>query len=112
MVRDQIVFRNIVFDILLLAFAILLITSPVWFDINDIAYDIGGILDYANKNLIPHNISDYWMLIPIGIIGIWRWSVWTIKKIISLGYTPIVLPAVGKGSPPAWKKPSMSIITP
>ena len=112
MIGDQTVFRNIVFDILLLAFAILLITSPVWFDLKDITYDIGGIVDYANRNLIPHNISDYWLLIPIGIIGVWRWSVWTIKKIISLGYSPIALPAADKNSSYSLKKPSMSIITP
>ncbi len=30
-----------------------------------------------------------WLYIPLGIIGIWRWTVWTIKKICSLYYKPI-----------------------
>ena len=112
MMENQTIFRNIVFDILLLTFVILLISSPVWFDIKDITYDISGLLDYANRNLIPHNISDYWILIPIGIIGIWRWSVWTMKKIISLGYSPIAPPAASANSSYGRQKTSLSIITP
>lgn len=37
-------------------------------------------------NFIKDNLAILLFYLPIGIIGIWRWSVWLIKKIISLFY--------------------------
>jgi len=33
-------------------------------------------------------IDRYAFLFPLGIIGIWRWSVWTLKEVIGLHYRP------------------------
>lgn len=35
------------------------------------------------------NVSLFDMYIPLGVIGLWRWSVWGFKKIISSFYKPI-----------------------
>ena len=43
-------------------------------------------------------------LLPIGLIGIWRWGVWLIRKVISYFYEPIV--------PTRITDKSASIITP
>jgi hyaluronan synthase len=66
-----------------------LITSPVWFDLNDILYNLDGLKSYLINNLIPPNISQYWLLIPLGIIGTWRWSIWIIKKATATIYMPL-----------------------
>lgn len=39
-------------------------------------------------NLLNHYSHLLTFYIPLGIIGIWRWSVWLFKKIISLFYQP------------------------
>jgi len=31
----------------------------------------------------------FWFYFPLGIIGLWRWGVWTFKKILALFYKPI-----------------------
>ena len=31
----------------------------------------------------------FWVYFPLGIIGIWRWSVWGLKKICAMRYNPI-----------------------
>lgn len=58
-------------------------------------------IDIFNSNLYFLSFIDFlgnslmifyqyaWLYIPLGIIGVWRWTVWTIKKICSLYYTPI-----------------------
>ncbi|OGK22072.1 hypothetical protein A2866_05855 [Candidatus Roizmanbacteria bacterium RIFCSPHIGHO2_01_FULL_39_8] len=38
---------------------------------------------------IQQYLYHYPFLVPLGIIGIWRWSVWILKELISLGYKPI-----------------------
>jgi cellulose synthase/poly-beta-1,6-N-acetylglucosamine synthase-like glycosyltransferase len=81
--------RNLAFDIILTCFVILLVTSPVWFDLNDIIYSIYGLKSYVIRNFVPSEGSQYWLLIPIGLIGTWRWSVWVIKKATASIYTPI-----------------------
>lgn len=81
--------RNMLFDIILTCFVILLVTSPVWFDLNDIIYNIYGLRSYLIRNFVPTEGSQYWLLIPIGLIGTWRWSVWVIKKATASIYAPI-----------------------
>lgn len=44
----------------------------------------------------------YPLLLPLGLIGIWRWTVWGIKKVVGLYYKPI----------PAGFKSSVSLVTP
>ncbi len=44
--------------------------------INDILFYLGQYLDR------------YTFLVPLGIIGIWRWSVWMMKEIVGLAYRP------------------------
>jgi cellulose synthase/poly-beta-1,6-N-acetylglucosamine synthase-like glycosyltransferase len=83
------IFGNIVFDMLLVAFAVLLIVSPIWFDINDIIYQFNGLKDYIFRNFIPSSLYNYWLIIPLGIIGTWRWTIWLIKKIVATLYSPI-----------------------
>lgn len=36
---------------------------------------------------IQESLSTIWFYLPIGLIGIWRWTVWIIKKIIGSFYT-------------------------
>jgi hyaluronan synthase len=83
------IFGNIIFDLILLGFAISLLLSPIWFDINDIVYQITGLQNYIVRNLVPSSLYNYWLVIPLGVIGIWRWTVWLIKKIVASFYSPI-----------------------
>lgn len=53
-------------------------------------------------NFFNQNTQTLSLYIPLGIIGLWRWSVWVIRKIISLFYHE------PKGNYPA----TLSIITP
>lgn len=48
----------------------------------------------------------YALLLPIGVIGVWRWGVWLFKKVCALFYRPI---QVSNSSPPRLK---LSVITP
>jgi len=84
------IFGNIVFDLILLGFAISLVLSPIWFDISDIVYQITGLQNYVVRNLVPTSLYNYWLVIPLGVIGIWRWTVWLIKKIVASFYSPIL----------------------
>jgi cellulose synthase/poly-beta-1,6-N-acetylglucosamine synthase-like glycosyltransferase len=84
------IFGNIVFDLILLGFAISLVLSPIWFDVNDIVYQITGLQNYVVRNLVPSSLYNYWLVIPLGVIGIWRWTVWLIKKIVASFYSPIL----------------------
>ena len=84
------IFGNIIFDLLLVAFAVSLLISPFWFDINDIIYQYNGLKDYIFRNLIPTSLYNYWLIIPLGVIGTWRWTIWLIKKIVATLYSPII----------------------
>ena len=84
------IFGNIVFDLILLGFAISLVLSPIWFDISDIVYQITGLQNYVVRNFVPSSLYNYWLVIPLGVIGIWRWTVWLIKKIVASFYSPIL----------------------
>jgi hyaluronan synthase len=84
------IFGNLVFDLILLGFAISLVLSPIWFDVNDIVYQITGLQNYVVRNLVPSSLYNYWLVIPLGVIGIWRWTVWLIKKIVASFYSPIL----------------------
>ena len=44
----------------------------------------------------------YPFLLPLGIIGIWRWSVWGMKKVTGLFYKPY----------PSGFKATVSVVTP
>jgi cellulose synthase/poly-beta-1,6-N-acetylglucosamine synthase-like glycosyltransferase len=83
------IFGNIIFDLILIGFAISLVLSPMWFDVNDIVYQFNGLKDYVIRNFVPSSLYNYWLIIPLGIIGIWRWTVWFIKKIVACLYYPI-----------------------
>jgi len=83
------IFGNIIFDLILIGFAISLVLSPIWFDINDIVYQISGLQNYIVRNFVPSSLYGHWLVIPLGIIGIWRWTVWAIKKIVASFYSPI-----------------------
>ncbi len=45
-------------------------------------------IDFLGNSLMI-SFQYAWLYVPLGIIGVWRWTVWTIKKICSLYYTPI-----------------------
>ncbi|HEX5673031.1 MAG TPA: hypothetical protein VFX75_02400, partial [Nitrososphaeraceae archaeon] len=83
------IFGNIIFDLLLVAFAVSLLISPIWFDIDDVIYQFNGLKDYIFRNFIPSSLYNYWLIIPLGIIGTWRWTTWVIKKIVATLYSPI-----------------------
>jgi cellulose synthase/poly-beta-1,6-N-acetylglucosamine synthase-like glycosyltransferase len=105
------IFGNIIFDLLLIGFAISLVSSPIWFDINDILYQINGLQNYLVRNFVPSTLYDYWLIIPLGIIGIWRWTVWSIKKIVSTLYYPIT-PESNKLSSKSTAALTVSVIIP
>lgn len=105
------IFGNIIFDLLLIAFAVSLLISPFWFDINDIIYQLNGLKDYFFRNFIPSFVYNYWLIIPLGIIGTWRWTIWLIKKIVSIFYSPIAADAI-KGASIQTEQLSVSVIIP
>ena len=94
-----------------MGFAISLVTSPIWFDINDILYQINGFKNYLIRNLVPSNLYNYWLIIPLGIIGTWRWSIWFIKKVVASLYYPI-LPDPNKVNSKSKANLSVSVIIP
>ena len=47
----------------------------------------------------------FWFYIPLGIVGLWRWSVWGIKKVCSMFYLPIEPTRPSQGT-------TLSIVTP
>ena len=83
------IFGNIIFDLILIGFAVSLILSPMWFDITDIIYQINGLQNYIARNFFPSWLSNYWLIIPLGVIGTWRWTIWLIKKVVATLYSPI-----------------------
>jgi cellulose synthase/poly-beta-1,6-N-acetylglucosamine synthase-like glycosyltransferase len=105
------IFGNIIFDLLLIAFAVSLLVSPFWFDINDIVYQYDGLKDYIFRNFIPPSLYNYWLIIPLGIIGTWRWTVWLIKKIVAALYSPIT-PGSIKDASTQTEQLTVSVIIP
>jgi len=105
------IFGNIIFDLLLIAFAVSLLISPFWFDINDIIYQFNGLKDYIFRNFIPTSLYNYWLIIPLGIIGIWRWTIWLIKKIVATLYSPIT-PGSTKDASTDAEQLTVSVIIP
>ena len=105
------IFGNIIFDLILIGFAVSLIFSPMWFDINDIIYQINGLQNYIVRNFFPTWLSNYWLIIPLGVIGIWRWTVWFIKKVVATLYSPIT-PESTKTTLRAASDLSVSVIIP
>jgi N-acetylglucosaminyltransferase len=57
-------------------------------------------------NLLNEFNTYFWVYFPLGIIGIWRWSVWTIKKICAMQYSPIIPSEI-----PGYHT-TMSVVTP
>lgn len=39
-----------------------------------------------NSEQIRNNLDILWFYLPLGIIGIWRWSIWLFKKIVAMFY--------------------------
>jgi hyaluronan synthase len=105
------IFGNIIFDLLLIAFAVSLLISPIWFDIKDVIYQFSGLKDYIFRNFIPSSLYNYWLIIPLGIIGTWRWTVWLIKKIVATLYSPIT-PGSTKAASNATEQFTVSVIIP
>ncbi|MDP9197123.1 MAG: glycosyltransferase [Thermoproteota archaeon] len=103
--------RSIAFDIILISFVVALITSPVWFDLNDIIYNLDGLKVYLTRNFVPANSSEFWLLVPIGIIGAWRWTVWLIKKVTATVYEAVE-PIVNGKNKEYSNRISFAIITP
>lgn len=105
------IFGNIIFDLLLIAFAVSLLFSPIWFDINDVIYQFNGLKDYIFRNFIPTSLYTYWLIIPLGIIGTWRWTIWLIKKIVATLYSPI-MPGSTLAASNATEQFTVSVIIP
>jgi glycosyltransferase involved in cell wall biosynthesis len=77
---------------LLFAFALLISLVPVSFDylgIIKFMKSMGATLaDYLGSIIV--RLEEHFLLyIPLGIIGLWRWIVWGIKKTGSMFYVPI-----------------------
>ncbi|GIK40854.1 MAG: hypothetical protein BroJett011_46870 [Chloroflexota bacterium] len=74
------------------------IIDQLWFLLQE---KLGPALPTANYLLFLAN--QLWLLLPIGIVGLWRWSVWLLRKIVSLRYRPY---------PPEALPVRVSIVTP
>ena len=105
------IFGNILFDLILVGFAVALVLSPMWFDISDIVYQITGLQGYIARNLVPSTLYNYWLIIPLGVIGTWRWTIWFIKKVVATLYYPIAPDSKKPGSKVA-SKFTVSVIIP
>jgi cellulose synthase/poly-beta-1,6-N-acetylglucosamine synthase-like glycosyltransferase len=66
-----------------------------------LGYDIYGMLE----NILTEIRNNYWIYVPLGTIGVWRWGVWIIKKTASQFYKPI------HSSIPSYSS-KMTIVTP
>lgn len=105
------IFGNIIFDLILIGFAVSLVLSPIWFDITDIIYQFNGLQNYIIRNFVPSSLFNYWLIIPLGIIGTWRWTIWFIKKIVATLYYPIT-PETKKDASRATDDLTVSVIIP
>ena len=76
------------------------------FGIEKIAKSIGANLaDYLGSMLIRLE-EHFWLYVPLGAVGLWRWLVWGVKKTGATLYNPI------QEDPSFSAKCTLSIITP
>lgn len=54
-----------------------------------VAERVGAIVQFTQYQLRTINVEQIIFLIPLGILGIWRWSVWLFKEIVALFYRPV-----------------------
>ena len=91
---------------LLFAFALLISLIPLSIDylgIMKFMKNLGAtVADYLGSTIVKLE-EHFWIYIPLGIIGIWRWIVWGIKKIGATLYVPMQEERTDR---------AMSIITP
>jgi cellulose synthase/poly-beta-1,6-N-acetylglucosamine synthase-like glycosyltransferase len=91
---------------LLFAFALLISLLPLSIDylgIMKFMKNLGAtVADYLGSTIVKLE-EHFWIYIPLGIIGIWRWIVWGIKKIGATLYVPMQEERTDR---------AMSIITP
>ena len=77
---------------LLFAFALLISLIPLSIDylgIMKFMKNLGAtVADYLGSTIVKLE-EHFWIYIPLGIIGIWRWIVWGIKKIGATLYVPM-----------------------
>ena len=64
-----------------------------------------GLTDLSD--VINGIVLQFWLYLPLGLIGTWRWSVWIFKKICAQFYTPIWESGRSKSN-----ALSLSVITP
>jgi len=83
---------SIVLLLILLSVISLSVSLPYWF----VSYGFGtAILSFTATftdqigSSILRAIQNFSLYIPLGIFGIWRWSIWLFKKLGSLYYRPI-----------------------
>jgi cellulose synthase/poly-beta-1,6-N-acetylglucosamine synthase-like glycosyltransferase len=50
-----------------------------------LGYDVYGML----QNMLTEFKKNYWIYVPLGAYGLWRWSVWIFKKTAGQFYSPI-----------------------
>jgi hyaluronan synthase len=97
---------SILFLSLLIVFILIISLIPLGFDnlgVVKITKGIAAIVaDYLGSAIIKLE-EHFWFYIPLGIIGIWRWLIWGVKKTGAALYKPI--PEDGFNS-------TLSIITP
>jgi cellulose synthase/poly-beta-1,6-N-acetylglucosamine synthase-like glycosyltransferase len=76
----------------LVVFLLLISLIPLSFDnygIIKVAKGIGvTIADYLGSTIIKLE-EHFWLYVPLGIIGIWRWLVWGVKKTGATLYMPM-----------------------
>jgi cellulose synthase/poly-beta-1,6-N-acetylglucosamine synthase-like glycosyltransferase len=91
---------------LLFACALLISLIPLSFDNLGIAKFMKGmgtiLADYLGSTIVKLE-EHFWFYIPLGIIGIWRWLVWGVKKTGAMLYMPMQEERTNRG---------LSIITP
>ncbi|MGA7601960.1 MAG: hypothetical protein WCE33_02655, partial [Nitrososphaeraceae archaeon] len=91
---------------LLFAFALLISLIPLSIDylgIMKFMKNLGAVVaDYLGSTIVKLE-EHFWIYIPLGIIGIWRWIVWGIKKTGATLYVPMQEERTDR---------TMSIITP
>jgi cellulose synthase/poly-beta-1,6-N-acetylglucosamine synthase-like glycosyltransferase len=50
-----------------------------------LGYNVYGMLE----NMLTEFKKNYWIYVPLGAYGVWRWSVWIFKKTAGQFYSPI-----------------------
>ncbi len=46
-----------------------------------------GLTDFSD--IVNGIVLQFWLYLPLGLIGAWRWAVWTFKKVCAQFYSPI-----------------------